>query len=268
MKKIATTLLLAALIVTGCKSNEEKEATTADTAVADSTATEKNIFATTVENAHQKEKFAANEAVQFDIQIIFGGKERMNATFTTLTNSTQSVIEYKDGSKIVINNDKVAYSPTIANEDAVRFDAYTWNYFFLFPYKLNDPGTIWTAYDNKESDAADYLTEKLTFESGTGDAPDDWYVVYANKKTNLLEKAAYIVTLMGGKEAAEKNPHAIKYVDYKEVDGVPFATKWIFAGWAEGTGLSDQLGEATLSNIHFVKVNADTFKIGEDFKSK
>jgi hypothetical protein len=20
---------------------------------------------------------------------------------------------------------------------------------FLFPYKLNDPGTIWTAYDNK-----------------------------------------------------------------------------------------------------------------------
>ena len=267
MKKIATTLLLAALVVTGCKSNEEKDATPTETTPKENTA-EQNTFAVAMEKAHQKDKFSANEAVQFDIQIMFGGKERMNATFTTLTNSTQSVIEYKDGSKIVINNDKVAYSPTIANEDAVRFDAYTWNYFFLFPYKVNDPGTIWTAYDNKEADSANYLTEKLTFKSGTGDAPDDWYVVYADKKTNLLEKAAYIVTMMGGKEAAEKNPHAIKYMDYKEVDGVPIATKWIFTGWKEGTGLTDQLGEATLSNIHFVKVNEDTFKIGEDFKTK
>jgi hypothetical protein len=42
-------------------------------------------------------------------------------------------------------------------------------------------------YD-KEKRRYNYLTEKLTFKSGTGDAPDDWYVVYADKKTNLLEK--------------------------------------------------------------------------------
>jgi hypothetical protein len=59
---------------------------------------------------------------------------------------------------------------------------------FPFPHKLSDPGTIWNEYDNKEKDATNYLTEKLTFKSGTGDAPDDWYVVYADKKTNLLEK--------------------------------------------------------------------------------
>jgi hypothetical protein len=45
-------------------------------------------------------------------------------------------------------------------------------------------------YDNKEKDATNYLTEKLTFKSGTGDAPDDWYVVYADKRTNLLEKSS------------------------------------------------------------------------------
>jgi hypothetical protein len=33
----------------------------------------------------------------------------------------------------------------------------------------------------KRKDATNYLTEKLTFKSGTGDAPDDWYVVYADK---------------------------------------------------------------------------------------
>jgi hypothetical protein len=37
--------------------------------------------------------------------------------------------------------------------------------------------------NNKEKDATNYL--KLTFKSGTGDAPDDWYVVYADKQIYL-----------------------------------------------------------------------------------
>jgi hypothetical protein len=47
------------------------------------------------------------------------------------------------------------------------------------------------------------LAKKLSFESGTGDAPDDWYVVYADKATNLIEKL-HIVTKMS--EEAEKKP--------------------------------------------------------------
>jgi hypothetical protein len=41
----------------------------------------------------------------------------------------------------------------------------------------------------KESDAADYLIEKLTSESGTGDTLMTG-MVYANKKTNCQKKAA------------------------------------------------------------------------------
>jgi hypothetical protein len=162
----------------------------------------------------------------------------------------------------------VFYAETIPSEASVRFDAFTWAYFFLFPTKLSDPGTIWNSYDNKEKDQENYHAKKLTFKSGTGDAPDDWYVVYADKKTNLLEKAAYIVTLKAGKEEAEKNPHAIQYLDYKEVNGVPLATKWIFWGWKEGKGLTDELGQATLENIKFIKTDADYFKPGNDFKTK
>jgi hypothetical protein len=85
---------------------------------------------------------------------------------------------------------KIEYSILpLSQQKSGRFDAFTWEYFFLFP-QLSDSGTIWNEYDNKEKNATNYLTEKLTFKSGTGDAPDDWYVVYADKKTNLLEKAA------------------------------------------------------------------------------
>jgi hypothetical protein len=65
----------------------------------------------------------------------------MDAKFTILTNSTKGVIEYKNGAKIIFDQDKVFYSSTIPNENR-RFDAFTWEYFF-FPHKLSDPGTIW-----------------------------------------------------------------------------------------------------------------------------
>jgi hypothetical protein len=251
MNKIITTALLSLLVFVGCKSNEEKESFTQKT-----------------EKAHQKEKFVTKQAIQYDFKLEFGGKERMDAQFTILTNSTEGVIEFKDGAKIIFDKNKVYYSATIPSEETVRFDAFTWEYFFLFPYKLSDPGTIWNTYDNKEANQEEYLTEKLTFKSGTGEAPDDWYVVYADKKTNLIEKAAYIVSINGGKEAAEKNPHAIQYLEYKDVDGIPLATKWLFWEWKEGEGLTKNIGNASITNIKFVTVNEDTFKIESSFKTK
>jgi hypothetical protein len=53
----------------------------------------------------------------------------MDAKFTIL-NSTKGVIE--NGAKIIFDQDKVFYSSTIPNEESVRFDAFTWEYFFLF----------------------------------------------------------------------------------------------------------------------------------------
>jgi hypothetical protein len=80
-------------------------------------------------------------------------------------------------------------------------------------------------------------------------------------------KAAYIVTLKAGKEEAEKNPHAIQYLEYKDVDGIPIATKWIFWAWEDGKGLTDEIGHATLTDIKFVK--ADSYFVpGADFKTK
>lgn len=251
MKKIVLALTIFLTITVGCKSNQE------------------NLkFTDKIEQAHHKKQFLANEAVQFNLKLEFGGKERMDAKFTLLTNSTKGVIEFKNGSKIVYDNNKMYYSPIIPNEESVRFDSFTWSYFFLLPNKLSDPGTIWNAYDNKEKDSENYRTEKLTFKSGTGDAPDDWYVVYVNKATNLIEKAAYIVSINSGKEEAEKDPHAIQYLDYEVVEGIPIATKWVFWSWEDGKGLKKELGRATITEIKFIKENIDYFKPGANFKSK
>ncbi|RTY88634.1 hypothetical protein [Flavobacterium sp. RSP15] len=251
MKKLLATAILSTLAFMGCKST-----------------TEKQDFTDKIEFAHHKQQFLSKEAIQFNIKLEFGGKERLNAKMIVLTNSSKGVLEFKNKSKIIFDQDKVFYSAAIPNEESVRFDAFTWEYFFLFPFKLSDRGTKWNPYENKEIDHNDYLTQKLTFESGTGDAPDDWYVVYAKKSDNLIEKAAYIVTVKGNKEEAEKNPHAIQYLEYEEVDGVPIATKWLFWEWKKEEGLTKEIGKATLSDIQFVSVDKDTFRPGANFKTK
>lgn len=223
-------------------------------------------FTESIELAHEKEAFLSHKAISFDILLKFGDKERLNAKITLSTNSNKGLIELANGNSIVYRGDSVFCSPEIANQKGVRFDAYTWSYFFLFPYKLNDPGTVWYDYPNKKLNDSLYLTQKLTFKAGTGDAPDDWYIVYANPKTTRIEVAAYIVTANKTKKAAEENPHAIQYKNYKTIDGVPLAHNWKFWGWHKDDGLTEQLGEASLSNYKFIEETATLFTVSSNFK--
>jgi len=207
-----------------------------------------------IEKAHNMEAFTEHNAISFDITLRFGGSERLNARMTLATNSGAGLITYKDGGKLLFVDDKVFHSPDLAGKRGMRFSAYTWSYFFLFPYKLNDPGTIWSEFDGVSTiEGEEFSTSKLEFESGTGDAPDDWYITYADKETNLLRAGAYIVTAGASQEKAEEDPHAIEYLDYKKVDGVPISTKWVFWAWRTGKGLTDKLGDADISNLRFEK---------------
>jgi hypothetical protein len=50
----------------------------------------------------------------------------------------------------------------------------------------------------------------MTFDAGTGDAPD-WYDLYINRDTNMLEYAGYNVTYGTPADQAAANAHAIGY---------------------------------------------------------
>ncbi len=217
-----------------------------------------NAFVAAVEEAHQWQEFRDQEAVKFDIVLLFGGKERVNGSITALTNSTKARIDYNNGQSLIYDGDKV-YAIDAENEGSKRFAAYTWPYFFLFPYKLSDDGTKWTAFEQTTLNDKSYKTQKLSFEAGTGDDPNDWYIAYANPENNLVEVAAYIVTAGKTQEEAEEDPHAISYHDYKEVNGIPIAHAWKFWGWRTDAGLTNQLGEATITNVRFVPVTEDLF---------
>jgi len=264
--KFSIVCVLLLIVSTSCKS-EKKETNESE---ASEPIVENKILTPveTIENAYNKDVFLSNSAIELDMVISFGGNERLNGKMTYLTNSTKGKIELKDGTFIYFDGEKVFHSPNLINDKAARFDAYTWMYFLLFPTKLSDQGTIWSNVEVSKLNNKTYNTQRLTFEAHTGDAPDDWYIVYSDPKTNMIDYAAYIVTVNKSTEAAESDPHAIGYSNYKMIDGVPIAHNWEFYEWSKDAGLGKVIGNTTINNVKFVTPTADTFSIPADFIEK
>jgi hypothetical protein len=260
MKKTIITLFVSVLLIVSC---QKKPAATKQVE-------EKKVektFSEKIEIAHKKAKFLKHEAIQFDAEIEFGGNVIFDANISISTTSDLAKITYKNGDEIYVNKENVFVSPSLKDNKGVRFHAYTWSYFFLYPYKLNDNGTKWSDFKIKDLNN-NFNTAKLSFEANIGDAPDDWYVVYANKTTNLLDHVAYIVTLGKTKEQAEADPHAIKYLNFKEIDGIPFATKWDFYEWNIDTDITNKIGSSKITNIQFVSDFKNNFTIPENYIAK
>ncbi len=217
-----------------------------------------------IEKAHNKENFTASKAIEFEIVLSFGGKERLNGKMTLATNSSAGKIEYATGKTLLYNSSGIFHSDSMGTDGKLKFAAYTWSYFFLFPYKLSDPGTNWKKKTLPVLREGQHNGYQLTFDSGIGEAPDDWYKIYANSKNNLIDVAAYIVTENKSKAKAEEDPHAIKYSDYRTINDVPIAHNWSFWGWTQDSALTEQLGEATLSNVQFVDVDKSFFEPSND----
>lgn len=227
---------------------------------------EQESFASLVESAHHKESFIAKDVVVFDLILTFGGNERLNGQISLSTDSRMGKIVENNGDQLYYEDDRVFYKDRDSLDvEKVRFKAYTWSYFFLMPFKLTDPGTVWEDYSPKTLNDDTYKAEKLMFKSEVGDSPDDWYIVYADTNDYRMYAAAYIVTYSKSKEDAEVDPHAIVYENYTKIDGIPFAQKWTFWEWRDGV-LTKQLGEAQLSNFQFKSASEVSFTAPDHFK--
>lgn len=220
---------------------------------------ESMVMINSIEKAHKIESFKSNEAIQFDLNLTFGGKQRFNGTITMLTNGSKILMSDTNGTKFW-NGEKAFLLPTMQVDERAKFGLLTWSYFFAAPYKLNDPGTFKDYLSEKQLGDNTYEAFKLTFGESIGDSPEDWYIVYKDYNSDLLAGMAYIVT--GGETTvadAEKDPHLITYEAYTEIGGIPFATQWNFWTWNQKGEMQKLLGSATLSNVKLIKKAGDLF---------
>jgi hypothetical protein len=217
-------------------------------------------FVEQIKKAQHVDQFYKQKAVAFDIETTVNGKATI-ATLTTMTNSGKMRLQYADGKTVVFDGKKIWLNSTEVGADRqARFEIFMWQYFFMSPFKMDDAGTYWQLMSDKIIDDNECARAKLTFKNGTGDTPNDWYIVHRNKATDYLSAMAYIVTF-GNKAVteAEKRPNGITYDDFITVEGVQFATNWRFWKWSEQRGFYDAKGSAKIKNIRFLKPTGETF---------
>jgi len=231
-----------------------------------------HAFAEPIENKHGNAAWRSHEAIQYDIKITFGGNVVFEGTTIFEIAAERVRMTSKDGNLTMVWDGKDAwYSPADAKvAPPPRFHLRTWTYFLAVPFKLRDPGTTLSPMNDAQlTEAAhkNYDRAKLTFGENVGDAPDDWYVIYRDKRSNQLEAMAYIVTYSKRREKAEEKPSIILYRGYERVDGVLLSTDWSFAYWSADKGvIGKPKGDVKLSNLKFIKLEPGTFDKPEGAK--
>ncbi|MEM9917922.1 MAG: hypothetical protein AAF990_07490 [Bacteroidota bacterium] len=254
----AVCLLCAILLFIGCQPSGDATAEKAPAKVEQPKAA--NPYVAALETAHQAERFHQKEVVSLDLELNFGGKPYAQATIVSRTNSSKIHVTRSDGATTLFDGQDVWLSPDTADWPSARFDIFTWQYFFQVAYKLSDPGTKWELLGRDSLDGKVYELGKLRFSSGTGDAPDDWYLLFQDPETKLIHAMAYIVTYSRSQEEAEKSPSLIVYSDYEEVEGIPFPMSWTFYKWNEAEkSTGKKRGFGKVSKLQFEEEKATTF---------
>ena len=240
-------------------------------ALADDDSSFAESYARVPEKMHGLDAWKKHKAVEYDIVISFMGNRILDATTTFEIGSERVRLELKNGTVMVWDGAQASISPADAKSPGMppRFHLRTWTYFFTAPFKLRDPGVHLAPADDVPFRDGEPLypglTAKMTFGENVGDAPDDWYIVYTHGKERWIDAMAYIITYGTSAEAAEKEPHAIVYAGYEQVDGVLLSTKWTFYHWSAEQGIyGDPIGDVTISNIKFVEPTADAFNMPAD----
>ena len=110
-----------------------------------------------------------------------------------------------------------------------RFTALLNYYFTNLPWLVRDPGVVLGEVESAELRGEAVHAIMMTFEAGTGDTPDDYYLLYVDPKSRRLRGCEYIVTYAALlPEGVERTaPHELVFDGFTKVNGLQVPTGFI-----------------------------------------
>lgn len=159
----------------------------------------------------------------------------------------------------------VKRNDTLSFKYDTRFWALTPYYFIGQPFIFDGQGVKLEKLNSQFIDSIEYDAIKISFEAGTGDAPDDYYVNYYDKNSHLLKAIKYIVSYPKRFNKGEHSPEKLMIItSYQKIDGIKLAKTYETYSTNE-QGQKDQLmTNSTVSQVKFLpKINDDYFSSPE-----
>lgn len=146
-----------------------------------------------------------------------------------------------------------------------RFWALTPYYFLAQPFVLDGEGVNLELLSQKTYHDEVQDVVKVTFDAGTGEAPDDYYILYFGEEDHRLNAIRYIVSYPGYFDKGEHLPEKfMEIVGKKEVEGIfvptGYKTYWLTDDETPG----EHITEIEVSDVHFVdKLREGYFDVPE-----
>lgn len=147
-----------------------------------------------------------------------------------------------------------------------RFYMWTPFYFFAMPFVFADPGAKQESLGKKAFQGQEYDVVKITYEAGTGDSPDDFYIAYVDPSSGRLKLAIYVVTypsLRKGKPLEELEQHAIVFEEWQEANGLTVPKTASYYDWKDETIEGEPLGRLRFANVRFTATPPDAAKFAK-----
>lgn len=133
-----------------------------------------------------------------------------------------------------------------------RFWSLTPYFFMAQPFVLDGQGVNLELLPQKNHQGKLQNVVKVTFDEGTGDAPDDYYVLYLDSETSELSVIRYIVSYPGYFEKGKHLPEKLMELSGKNVvDGIVFPTNYKTYWLTEEVTAGEHITNITLSDVAF-----------------
>lgn len=118
-----------------------------------------------------------------------------------------------------------------------RFWSLTPFYFLGLPFVLADDGINYEYLGEQLLDDNKCDLVKITYQAGTGDAPDDFYIIYIDQQTKLMTGLRYVVSYPGFfPNGGHTNEKIMKLTGLKATSGVKLATGYQTFWWTGEVG--------------------------------
>jgi hypothetical protein len=129
------------------------------------------------------------------------------------------------------------------------FYSSTYFYFFAVPFVFADPGVNAESDGQATVDGTTYDVVRISFDSGTGHAPDDRYVLYVDPETRRTKMLRYSVTY--GDMADDRAPNSVLvYRAFQDAGGLTVPRRGTFHAW-NGGDLGPEKASVTYTNVSF-----------------
>lgn len=192
---------------------------------------------------------------RYDYQPVKGPRRNSLQTVDLLSSRAYHTLDEPTKGKFAFDGRQAWVKLESQEKFAARFWALTPYYFVGMPFVLSDPGVKLelSADDPALAGLPEADVIRATFAPGTGDAPDDYYVVYVAKDDHRVLALRYVVSyapFFEGKPVKSSPEKLLVYEAPQTFGPLKLATRQVFYGFADGRR-GDKVTVADLSEVTY-----------------